>query len=317
MTKIPEKLYDISQADLYATLHLLLTNYRAKQSQLAAFMGKYTIAWGNDFEAEIEAAEALPDRQQRGEMSETLRLEMLPLHETCLNRWQDLKRYISSAYPEYELKPKFEAAGSKYYSLAVNFNWEDAKTMHLDAIKFMTNHSAALEMGGENMPAGFPALYNADYQAWLQKYNLFMPARQTTQATVQKINANNDLFRKRAMKLCADAQACFRKNPAIAQLFVWAILKRLVTPPKDSTLIVKILLAESDTPASGALFVWTNKKTSKSRKITADKTGVIVLKKIPHTLYLWQVSLEGRATVSGKKRIKTGVHSRLTVRLKS
>ncbi|MBL0309094.1 MAG: carboxypeptidase regulatory-like domain-containing protein [Bacteroidetes bacterium] len=312
---IPQAEYNCTQAEFYEICTILLANYRANQAALQAFKGKYTPTWGDDFEAAITAAQALPSDEERGELSETLRLEMIPLNKTCCNNWQDLKRYIAEAFSKDIQKPKLEAAGSLYYEKAADFNWEQAKAMHLDAMQFMTDHSAELDMGGLNMPAGFPGQYLTDYNAWNDKYDLFMPARQTKVATMNKVTANNAVYKDYAMVLCSDGQAKFRNSAAEAQFFVWETIREMVSPPSSASLKVTVSFDELDAPAVGAEVAIKKKGTNALSTATVGVDGSVTFGSIDPAVYLWSVSLAGRQTQSGEKDVNKGTGARLTVRL--
>ncbi len=179
---------------------------------------------------EIDAAEQLPDEQARGETSETLRLHLLDKARVCIEYWRILDRYISSAYPQQEWKPKREAAGSDLFEEANNNNWDKLRTMMSNAFAFINNNSMALS-NGNNMPVTFLAEFDGVRVSFNTDHDAFLLAEEAAHTGTQtKQMANEDIYTKLKLML-NDGQIFFINDPAIKEQFVLTSLLDLVGTP--------------------------------------------------------------------------------------
>ena len=109
--------YKCTQQELYAVARLGWNSATAYINNFTAFKPKYVSAFITARLAEVDAAEALPDAEQRTEDSKTLRVSLKSKAEECLGIWQKLKRYIMDAYPAGQQQIKLDAAGQGYLFL--------------------------------------------------------------------------------------------------------------------------------------------------------------------------------------------------------
>ncbi|MFQ5334562.1 MAG: hypothetical protein ACE5DN_00650, partial [Flavobacteriales bacterium] len=240
MAARPEPDYNCTQLELYAVCRIGLSSYREQLADFTNFKGFYDAAWGNDFEAAIEAAAALPDFQARDEPSETANTFLGKKGKQCTNKWQDLKRYITTTTGWEEVqKPKLEAAGSTLYQKASHENWEVLKGLMITASNFIDNNEAALE-ADQNMPNAFKGQFNTLKDEYIALYDEFTDAEQDSKGgTDEKINANNAI-NKTCNIMFGDGQAIYRDNPALKDRFIFDTVLKLVRGSKGKTKTIDI-----------------------------------------------------------------------------
>ena len=240
MADRPQPEYNATQLELYAVCRIGLGSYREQLADFTAFKAFYNTAFGNDFEAAIEAAAALPDFQARDETSETANIFLGKKAKECTNKWQDLKRYITTTTDWEEIqKPKLEAAGSTLYEKAANDNWEVLKGLMITASSFIDNNEAELEADG-NMPNAFKGQFNTLKQDYCDLYDEFTDAEQDSKGgTDEKIIANNGI-NKTVNSMFGDGQAIFRDNAALADRFIFDIVLKIVRGSKGKTKTIDI-----------------------------------------------------------------------------
>jgi len=228
MAERPEAEYNATQLELYAVCRIGLGSYREEIVAFGDFKAFYDAAFGNDFEAAIEAAAALPDFQARDEPSEVANINLTNKGKECTNKWQDLKRYITST-TGWELiqKPKLEAAGSTLYEKAANENWEVLKGLMITASSFIANNSVELKADG-NMPNAFEGQFNTLKDDYCDLYDEFTDAEQDSKGgTDEKIEANNAI-NETLSGMFADGQAIFRDNQTMKERFTFDVVLKIV-----------------------------------------------------------------------------------------
>ena len=97
-------LYRCTQPELYAVARTGWASYVANIPAFGAYRGYYNAAYGTAAVAAIATAEALPDAQARYANTEVYRTELVAIADDCLARWQTLKRYILTSFPEPAVK---------------------------------------------------------------------------------------------------------------------------------------------------------------------------------------------------------------------
>lgn len=235
MAERPEASYICTQLELYAVCRIGLGSYREQQADFTAFRAFYDAAWGNTFEAAIEAAAALPDFQARDEPSEVANIHLVNKGKECVNKWQDLKRYITST-TGWELiqKPKLEAAGSTLYEKAANQNWEVLKGLMITASSFINNNSVELKADG-NMPNAFEGQFNTLKDDYCDLYDEFTDAEQDSKGgTDEKIEANNAIDATLA-GMFGDGQAIYRDNQTMKERFTFDVVLEIVRGSRGVT----------------------------------------------------------------------------------
>lgn len=229
MTEEVKNEYPCSQKDLYSILETAWQNFDEHQTDFASLKALYTVAYGSIAKDEIATAKALPDNQARGEVAESLRVQLISEGDTCRKNFQKIKSYIVTAYPNKALhKAKFDAAGQLYYEGASNQDWESVSMLNQNGSNYINANSVDL-LAGANMPVGFLASYDADAATFLATYNSFKTAEQTSETTAKKINANNSIYRTTTGML-KDGQLIFAAKPEVSVKYVFQSLWELVNP---------------------------------------------------------------------------------------
>lgn len=228
----PVNQYPCSQADLYAVCRIGWNSYIENQADFEAFNTLYTVVFGTDALAEIEAAVNLPGFQERDEAGETFHIEMKKAHASSLTKWKSLRSYIKHAYPTELHKPKIESAGYDHYPKAANFNWAETQLLLVAGQHFLDNNSVDLTTGG--MPASFAAEYATATADFLALYDKFTDAEQDAQeATDIKVIANNKIYQK-LMAMFEDAQIIYESNASKRERFVFAQVYSMITRPSNT-----------------------------------------------------------------------------------
>ena len=251
MAKIPKTEYTGTQPELYATARLLIKNLILFLATFAGYKAKYTVPFTDAMTAAVDAAEAMPDKETRDAVAETLRTELVPLNAKCCYNWQRLKGYITEVYTSESLKTNLDAAGAKLYANAVKENWENGIEMNVQANAFIAANTVKLENGLLNMPAAFAVTYKTDAKAFSDKYAEYGPATETTVATTDKIVANNDVLHQ-CMDVCAEGQIIFRSDAPKAKLFTWSEISKVITPPGVTAVTITCVEDETGNPIEGA-----------------------------------------------------------------
>lgn len=240
MGERPQSKYECTQLELYAVCRIGLSSYREQLADFTAFKAFYTTPWGNTFEDAINAAAELPDFQTRDEPSETAAIVLGEKGTECVNKWQDLKRYITTTTGwENFQKPKLEAAGSTLYEKASHENWEVLKGLMITAYSFIDNNETELE-ADDNMPGTFKAQFETLRDDYSELYDNFTDAEQDSKGgTDEKVEANNAINDTLAV-MFGDGQAVYRNNQTMKERFTFDIVLELVRGSKGKTLTVEI-----------------------------------------------------------------------------
>jgi hypothetical protein len=226
-------LFNCGQQDLYAVCRLVWEAVTDNLADFTAFKAKYVAAFVTAREAEIDAAELLPDQEQRDEESRTLRVQLKNKAKEARDGWQRLKSYITEAFPEDELEIKLDAAGAQHYRKASNDDWAAVKRLLLDGNTFITDNTAALTAGG-NMPVAFAATFTTLKTEFDTLNQSFFNAEQSSEIDTQtKIEANNNIFEE-VSKACADGQLIFKNNEAVKKLYTFDQVLLTVTGPGNT-----------------------------------------------------------------------------------
>ena len=268
--------YTCTQPELYAVARTGWASYAANLAAFTDYRGYYLAPYGTAALAAIDAAEALPDAQARYANTEVYRTELITLADTCLARWQTLKRYIVTSFPEAAQKARLEEAGALRYEKARGYNWEELRMMNVSAVNFLTTHDAALS-AGDNMPPSFPGSYSVDIEAFANKMQQFLNSEeQGIIDTNTKITANNEVY-STLINMFKDGQEIFRNQDPIRRQFVFETVLALITNPGAAGLRGKVISSLDGTPIQGAIV--TVLEISLSTPTDAD--GNYLLKPIP------------------------------------
>jgi len=296
--------YPCTQGELYACCYIGWKSYGNNLARFTNFKGFYTALFGTARVGEVDAAKALPDEQTRDEVAETLRILLIDKGTECTDGWQQLKRYIASAYPDELQKPKLEAAGSDYYREATNENWEDLSLLMQAGSNFIGNNTADLT-ANNNMPLTFQNDFNTlktDYDAL---YLDFKNAEQIAfTLTENKINANNAIYDK-LIEMFLDGQQIYKKEPATMKQFVFESVLELVSSPGSSGLKGTVTKQVDGTPIEGAKLTL----VELVKAVETDALGKYDFGNFAAGTYTLRIEAAGFVTIEEKVVIETGVVS--------
>lgn len=201
--------YKFKQSELYTIARLVLSYVSYSLTRFTAFKGKYTAAWVTDRLAEVDAAEDLPDEQQRDETHQTIHVQLDTLIQTALNQFNSLKRYIVEVFPENVWDIKIDAAGGSFYSATSAGDFDSCNQLLTKGSQFIADNLTQLLDSGNNMPAIFQTNFDALKTNFKTKHNNFLLSEAGAEAgTEDKIDANNNIY-KIITSINADAQAIF------------------------------------------------------------------------------------------------------------
>jgi len=230
--------YNCTQDELYAVSLLIMDSFDLNQAFFQTKKTTYTIPFGAALRAEILAAKALPDFQQRGEAQETFKVQMEEAASDALIIWRELESLIRDSFPENEFKTKREAAGYAHYAQAAGNDWESVSSLMQSGRTFITDHTPELNTGG--MTPTFPADFSTASANFDSLYLSFKGAEQgSSEKRDEKITANNT-FHKKITNLCEDGQKYYRDVPATRERFTFSKVLELVSGPGTSTITVNV-----------------------------------------------------------------------------
>ncbi|MCW5909370.1 MAG: carboxypeptidase regulatory-like domain-containing protein [Chitinophagales bacterium] len=296
----------------------IIPKYRCKQTELYAVVTAYIVSLTENlpaftahntmynpvnlaaFQAQLDAAKALPNFQQRNEPSETLRVLIKEQAEKSINKWRALRTYIERSFPPALIKPKLEAAGWSYLAQANAFNWEEIVELLDSGYEFITANEPALTANG--MPPAFPAEYQAEQAAYMAFFNqLSDTTLDQRQQTDEKINANNALYDE-LIRIGKDANVIFRNNPALLERFTFTKVLALVSSPGPATLKGNVTdVAENPIPDVSVYL------QELDLEVFTDATGTYLTGNISSGTYTVTFSKEGFVTQQVQITINPGV----------
>ena len=214
------KKYNCSQQSLYAVCRSGWSSCSTYLAQFTAFSPLYDAPFITARVAEINAAEALPDAEQRTEDSRSLRVDLKNAATTGMELWQRLKRYIIKAYPADQVEIKLDAAGQSHYRRAAQDDWGAVGRLLLDGEAFITANTADLT-AGNNMPPTFGTTFNAAKSGYDTTHQTYITATQSDEVETQtKLTANNAIHAA-VMAMFLDGQEIFKKDEAVKKLFTF------------------------------------------------------------------------------------------------
>lgn len=301
-------LYACTQQELYAVARLGWQSHQNNSADFLAFKASYTAAYASSAIAEIDAAEALPDFQARNATAELLRFELFFLAKESLYKWQALKRYIAAAWPPWQQKPHFEAAGLHYYSSASKNDWEDVKGLMMAGLNFINLHETDL-LANDNMPTDFKDEFSDAKENFDTGYLAFIHAeQQALLGTTAKITANNTVYRK-LIAMFIDGQHIYKAQLDMAYQFTFSRVLRLVSnpvTPKKAAVSGNVRNAADGQPIADV-----EVRISDTVRVYTDAAGNYLLKDLDAGSYQlvatkpgYQVGLEHFVLAKGEEVIK-------------
>lgn len=306
--------YKCAQDELYEVLRAGWQAYTDELASFTALKAIYTAALATTRNTAIDAAEALPDDQARGADHEVKRVGLANQANTCLNLWQQLDRYIDTAYTDKTIKKaRREEAGSKDYDEARAENWEKVKSILLSGKNFITAHTAELT-AGSNMPAGFSATYNTARTAFLPLLTAYINSKQATPTgTNAKVTANNAEY-DACINMFQDGAFLFKTDDAKRPKFVFDSVLAQISTPGNAGLNVQVAEAVTFNPQQNAT-VKMQQTGQPATTLQTDAAGVCDFDSLPVGDYTLTVTLATFQTHTAQVKIKAGVHSRRKVSL--
>ncbi len=303
--------YKCTQDELYSITETIIDNLSDNLAAFVAYKAKYTAAFVTALRAKRDAAMLLPSMDARDDVSETLRLEMLPFAQECLKSFQFLKGYIEDAFPKEQWFTKYDAAGLNKYGPAASGNWEELVGMNTAMNAFIAANTAVLTASGF-MPAAFAASVTTASTNFTTKYSAFKVARQTGVDTNAKIAANNDLYGD-VMRVCDDAHSRVYINDDVKKrLFTWKDVKFLVSPPGSASLKITVK-RQTDNTLVEAAAVTIQSAGGVPIVLNTDAQGEVVFSSIDPADYNVKIEASGYLTSNFVKEVNTGVDARKDV----
>ena len=201
--------YHFKQAELYTIARLVVAAVNFFLTRFTAFKGKYNAAWVTAQNLAIDAAEDLPDEEQRDELHQTRHVELEEMVKEATNKFNALKRYIVEVFNEDLWEIKIDAAGGAHYAAAANNDFDAVEQMLKDGNKFINDNLTQLLDGGNNMPATFQTDFNTLKTNFKTLHIDYLGSEAGAElGTEEKIEANNALY-KTITSVNADAQVIF------------------------------------------------------------------------------------------------------------
>ena len=296
--------YKCSQQALYAICRSGWNSCTTYLADFAAFSPMYTAPFITDRIADLDAAEAIGDSEQRTEDSRTLRVNLKNKATESMEQWQRLKRYITKAYPADQVDIKLDAAGQSHYRKAAQDDWGAVSRLLMDGSTFATTNSVDLATGN-NMPVGFPLAFAAIKGEYDTLYSSFVTASQTDEVETQtKIEANNGIFAS-IMSMFLDGQEIFKSNEAVKKLFTFDQVLLTVSGPGNQGIKGDVVIAGTDNPVTDGEVSF-NGPSSKTVEI--DEDGHYECPQLAAGLYTMLVTAPGFSGVTFNDiEVETGI----------
>ena len=316
------KLYNCSQGELYAVCEIAWNSCRTYLNPTAGtsksfhgFKAFYTDAFIDARLDELFYAENLADEEYRSDEHETARVLLAEKMLPCIEKWQELKRYIEDAFAENLWKTKEEAAGLRYYKKASGENWEVCELLMRSGSKFINKNLAKLT-AGDNMPAAFETEFNTLKDEFTTLFESFKALEESVFAqTEEKIKANNICY-KAVEKMMKDGQRIFLKFPAIKKSFVFlqvlklvrgsaSVTRTFIIPPSGFK-VVKRVVANSKLENIGDTIIFYCKQTTACNADTAPFVNPGDDVTLNNTFDV--VSITNPNATEGKVRMRITIH---------
>lgn len=308
--------YNFKQAELYTICRFILETISTPEllSRFGTFKAKYTTGYITTRQAEVDAAEDIPDEENRNAVHEVKRVQLLALNTNALRLFNLLERYIAEVVPPAEQKANLEAAGSTFYSDAADADFDSTIQLLNNMVNYTTANQSLLEQGGLNMPATFlPSVQTlqADFE---KLYEEFLGSEAGAEVTTEsKITLNNDLFNNIIRSINADAQALFvaPDEEALRKLFTVEHQLYLVRGAGVAGIRFAVSDAATNLPIMGA----TAAIPAQGYTATTDEQGRVIKLQLAAGSYVVEVSKAGYNTYTASVEVEVGTVKRLDVKL--
>ena len=299
-----------SQTVMYAIGRRAWVNYFTNLAAFTAFNAKYTEAYEQNAEKELENAASLPNSTQRQSNTKSLNRKTKSAGARVRKQFKILKRYIINAFPADQVEPMLEAAGSTYY-LSSGTNFIDLAELAKMALAFIIANGEILAKDGNGMPASFIEIFTsakAAFDKQLEAYNAALTGSQ--QGTSAKGLANEIVYNT-MMGMMNDGKEIFAEDADLIKQFTYSELEKL--EKKNHNTGLHILVREPGTllPVTTASFLFQPGNITAS----ADAKGIAKIK-LKEGIVSGTVTAPGYASLElNNIKITTGVMHRLEVTL--
>ena len=303
--------YSVREALLYPAMTRIWLNCIEHNAVMVAKKPLFTIAYCNERIALIEAAQSLPDEQQRSIGHELKRLQMVAQADVCRGFQQDLKVYINGAWESEETRElMYRLAGGDLYAASSGNSWVAINAMMNKGTEFMETYTVELSMTGTNMPGTFPELYN-DAAATMRTLNTaFDQLRQLSKVqTAAKIESNNEMY-KQTIDMGMAGQQFFR-NSVIRSQFSFEAVCNMISPPGASSAILTVVDANTNQPVAAQVV---DTATNRSL-ITSIDDGRAEFNQLSAGTSTFAVNADGYDSEDVTMQLTTGTTSRAKVLL--
>lgn len=222
--------YPCKQMELISVARIGWLSFKNQNADFTAKKEFYKPPYYDLRIGEVDAAEKFDDYSVRLAKITEKRLFLEKKQIVCLNKWQDLKSYIQSAWEDDEavMKAKFQQAGSEFYADAVDKNWESVADLMKTGETFITENTTALS-ANNNMPGTFASEFS-DVKKELDDAmkDFYTEEENESKLGDKKIDACNLVYKK-LMGMFADGQKYFRNDESVKSQFIFDNVLKLVT----------------------------------------------------------------------------------------
>jgi len=308
--------YGCAQKDLFSGLRIVWKSYLTNVANFTAKKGKYTVLYATNALAAIDAAEELPDDESRIAAAETLRLDVEKAAALVVDDFVSTEGYIDDLFPIVgKQKPQYVLAGYNFFEGAEKEDWESVTQLGTKNSSYVSTNTVALEMGGMNMPVGFPASVAANFLDYETKLGLYMTARQTAVETGDKITACNGCYKTGAGMMKDAVKLVYRNKPISGDAYNWDRVQAMINPTEAG---MDGYLTDVFTSVAlvGAAVVM---KMDGNPAITtkSDISGKYVIKGITAGTYVYTITMVGYTTITGTIEIKVRNISRMNFEMEA
>lgn len=302
--------YKCTQQELYSIANTVYDNLENNLSDFASYKAKYDALFITALRDAVTAAQGNASSANITGKHVDLEIDLEPLADKCCKNFQLLKGYIVDAFDEAHHNNQFNAAGQGKYAPAASYNWEYVMGLNSDMKLYISENTSVLTTNGY-MPAGFAAQVNADSVNFNGKYADFKNMRQTGVTTADRLTANNLIYDD-MMKVCADGQRIFADIDEKKKLFVFDVVKALVSPPGSASLKVSLIKAGDNTPLTGKP-VSIQAEGGVAKSGVSDDNGEVEFDNIDPGVYSGTVKDDTTVIAEFEKEVNTGTAARLVL----
>ncbi len=310
MKKAAQAVYNLSIAVLYNFLKFAWNLYLNYWEEFSALSDVYTEEYGQTQLKAIEAAQALPDNEQRQGSQQSVGNKLTKATKKGVMMWKQLKSFIIKSYTDPgDQQAALKQAGIAHYDKAAAPNYSEASLLLSDGLSFINANIDELTKGG--MPARFVSAYTEAKTAFDAQQALYGTAKGTSKdGTVDKVAANNTIYITTKYML-ADGVNIFVDKPEIAAQFTKAAILRLITTDGISGIHFVVRDLETKMPLDTATINIVGVKGT----FSVNKRGVYDIR-LPKATYYFTVTVPDYPVYQGSVVLDANVMRRAEVLVK-